>query len=155
LKACDGEQEEMLDIERFDWFVTLGEEGSPTGAYATRASIVSHTLTKEGIGTRYVLVIVRMLVDPANPQDVQQVHALQDALEVSQQSPGIFHIPNWDEASLKKVRAALLQLGETISDTRRMFGVNDQVDPLRHLLGTAWRQSREGRPLPPGHAGPQ
>jgi hypothetical protein len=41
LKACDGEQEEMLDIERFDWFVTLGEEGSPTGAYATRASIVT------------------------------------------------------------------------------------------------------------------
>jgi hypothetical protein len=97
----------------------------------------SHTLTKEGIGTRYVLVIVRMLVDPTNPQDVQQVHALQDALKVSQQSPGAFEIPNWDEASRKKVRAALLQLGETISDTRRMFGAKDQVDPMRHLIGTA------------------
>jgi len=62
----------------------------------------SHTLTKEGIGTRYVLVVVRMLVDPANPQNVQQVHALQDALGVSQQSPGTFQIPNWDEASPKK-----------------------------------------------------
>ena len=97
-----------------------------------------HTLTKEGIGTRYGIVVVRMLVDPANPQDVQQVHALQDALTASQQSPGKFEIPNWDQASLKKVHAALLLLGETISDTRRMFGAaGDQVDPVRHLVGTA------------------
>ncbi len=97
-----------------------------------------HTLTKEGIGTRYGIVVVRMLVDPANPQNVQQVHALQDALTVSQQSPGTFEIPNWDEASLRKVHTALLQLGETISDTRRMFGAKeDQVDPVRHLVGTA------------------
>ena len=97
-----------------------------------------YTLTKEGIGTRYGIVAVRMLVDPTKPQDVQQVHALQDALTVSQQSRGTFEIPNWDEASLRKVRAALLQLGETISDTRRMFGANkDRVDPVRHLIGTA------------------
>jgi hypothetical protein len=53
-----------------------------------------HTLTKEAMGTRYVFVMVRALVDPASPQDVQQVHALQDALKVSQQSPGTFEIPN-------------------------------------------------------------
>src|SRR3979490_1902517 len=35
-----------------------------------------HTLTKEEVGTRYASVVVRTLVDPANPQDVQQVHAL-------------------------------------------------------------------------------
>jgi hypothetical protein len=98
----------------------------------------NHTLTKEGVGTRFGIVVVRALVDPANPQDVQQVHALQDALKVSQQGPGTFDIPNWDEPSLKKVRVALLQLGETISDTKRMFGANkDQVDPVRHLVGTA------------------
>jgi len=97
-----------------------------------------HTLTKEGIGTRYGIVVVRMLVDPANPQDVKQIHALQDALTASQQSPGTFEIPNWDQASLKKVHAALLQLGETISDTRHMFGTaRDPVDPVRHLVGTA------------------
>jgi hypothetical protein len=82
--------------------------------------------------------VLRALFDPANPQDVAQVHALQDAVKVNRQSPGTFEVPNWDEASLKKVRAALLQLGETISDTRRMFGAKeDQVDPVRHLVGTA------------------
>jgi hypothetical protein len=98
----------------------------------------SHTLTKEGIGTRYGIVVVRALFDPTNPQDVQQVHALQDAVKVSQQNPGTFEVPNWDQATLKKVRAALLQLGETISDTRDMFGAREnQVDPVRHLIGTA------------------
>ena len=97
-----------------------------------------HTLTREGVGTRYGIVVVRMVVDPANSQDVQQIHALQDKLAVSQRSPGTFEVPNWDEASLKKIRTALLQLGETISDTRRMFGAKaDQVDSMRHLIGTA------------------
>src|SRR5882724_10744751 len=46
--------------------------------------------------------------------------------------------PNWDAASLKKVQAALLQLGTTISDTRRMFGANaNEVDPVKHLIGSA------------------
>ena len=106
--------------------------------YSTVSVDRRHTLTKEGIGTRYAIVVVRMLVDPANPQDVRQIHALQDAIDASQQSPGRFEIPNWDQASLKKVHTALLQLGETISDTKRMFGVAEyQVDPVRHLVGTA------------------
>ena len=98
----------------------------------------SHILTRDGIGTRYGIVVVRMLLDPTNPQDVQRVHVLQNSLAVSQRSPGKFEIPNWDEATLKKVHIALLRLGETVSDTRRMFGAKeDQVDPVRHLIGTA------------------
>jgi hypothetical protein len=63
---------------------------------------------------------------------------LQDAIKFSQEQPGTFEIPNWDEASLKKVQAALLQLGTTVSDTRRMFGANEnEVDLVRHLIGTA------------------
>jgi len=39
--------------------------------------------------------------------------------------------------SQKKVREALLVLGSTLPDSRRMFGARDQVDPVRHLIGTA------------------
>src|ERR1700677_1934414 len=42
------------------------------------------TLTKDQIGTRYVIVAVRILVDPDDPKDVETVHALQDAITVSQ-----------------------------------------------------------------------
>src|SRR6266478_7356326 len=75
-----------------------------------------HTLTREMIGTRYAIAVVRFLVNYSNKEDVEQVHALQDAVKFGQERPGTFEIPHWDEASLKKVQAALLQLGTTVSD---------------------------------------
>src|SRR5882724_836380 len=97
-----------------------------------------YTLTREMIGTRYAIAVVRFLVDFSNKEDVQQVHALQDAIKFSQVRPGAFEVPHWDGASLKKVQAALLQLGTTVIDTRRMFGASeDQVDPVKHLIGSA------------------
>ncbi|MBP1873581.1 hypothetical protein J2Z19_003296 [Ensifer adhaerens] len=96
-----------------------------------------HTLTREGVGTRYVVVGVRTLVDPADPKDVEDVHALQDAIKVSQKSIGTFEIPAWDPASQKTVREALLVLGSTMPDFKKAFGTKDEVDPVRHLIGTA------------------
>ena len=98
----------------------------------------SHTLTREMIGTRYAGVAVRVLVDPRDKNELQEIHSLQDAIRVTQQNPGTFQVPNWDEASRKKVQVALLQLGTTISDTRRMYGANEnEVDPVRHVIGSA------------------
>ena len=48
-----------------------------------------------------------------------------------------FEVPNWDQASQKKVRDALLALGATLPDWRRAAGRKDEVDPVRHLIGTA------------------
>jgi len=98
----------------------------------------SHTLSKENVGTRYVIVAVRTLVDPNDAKDVTAVHALQDAIQVIQAGgPGRFEIPNWDQASQKKVREALLTLAETLPDTKRMFGPKEAVDPVRRLIGAA------------------
>jgi Protein of unknown function (DUF1254) len=53
-----------------------------------------HRLIKEGIGTRYIIVAVRILVNPNDPNDVDIVRALQDAIKVSQPGgPGAFKIP--------------------------------------------------------------
>src|SRR5262245_16068333 len=38
----------------------------------------SRVLTRQNVGTRYVLVGIRTLVDPNDPNDLQQVHTLQD-----------------------------------------------------------------------------
>jgi len=98
---------------------------------ATYYGAGTHTLTREVIGTRYAIAVVRFLVDFSNKEEVRQAHALQDAIKFNQERPGTFEIPHWDEASLKKIKAALLQLGTTVSDTRRMFGANKhQVDPV-------------------------
>src|SRR5258708_21821093 len=97
----------------------------------------SYTFTREQIDTRYVVLVVRILADTANPDDAKRGHNLQDAIKVSQQSPGSFEVPNWDPASQKKVRDALMVLGATVPDTKRMFGTKDQVDPVRRLIGAA------------------
>jgi hypothetical protein len=96
------------------------------------------TLNRDQIGTRYVLVGVRILVDPNDPKDLEAVHALQDAIKVSPPGgPGTFQIPNWDAASQVKVRGALLELAAAIPDTKGMFGPKGKVDPVRHLIGSA------------------
>lgn len=97
----------------------------------------SHILDRKEIGTRYALAAIRTLVDPNDPKDVQQVHTLQDAMKVSQGNVGRFEVPDWDEASQKKVRDALVVLGGTLTDWRRAAGRRDQVDPIRHLIVTA------------------
>jgi hypothetical protein len=96
----------------------------------------TYTLTKQKVGTRYVLPLVRILIDPNDPKDVEQVHALQDKIKVSQKSPGKFEVPNWDRDSLLEVRNALLILGKKV-DSKRMFGKRGEVDPVRHLIGSA------------------
>ncbi len=98
----------------------------------------SHTLSHDNTGTRYVVTAVRTLVDPANPKDVEAVHALQDAIKVDQSGgPGKFETPQWDPASQKKVRDALLVLATTLPDTKGMFGAKEAVDPVRRLIGSA------------------
>ena len=97
-----------------------------------------HTLTKDGIGTRYVVTPIRILVDPNDPKDVAAVHALQDGIKVQQPGgPGKFEVPNWDQTSQAKTREALLALASNLPDTKGMFGSKNDVDPVRHLIGSA------------------
>jgi hypothetical protein len=97
----------------------------------------SYTLDRDGVGTRYVVIGIRTLVNPSDTSDVQKVHALQDAIRVEQKSAGRFEVPKWDPASQKAMRDALLVLATTLPDFRHAFGTKDSVDPVRHLLGTA------------------
>jgi hypothetical protein len=110
------------------------DEYSPPAAYEAGA----FTITKQLIGTRYVLVGVRTLVDPNDAADMEKVHALQDAIKVDQPGgPGKFEVPKWDPVSQKKVRDALIVLGSTLTDTSHAFGTKDQVDPVQRLISAA------------------
>ncbi|MEP9385622.1 DUF1254 domain-containing protein [Mesorhizobium sp. KR9-304] len=96
-----------------------------------------HVFDKDGVGTRYVLFGIRTLVDPSSPEDLAKVHALQDAISVSQQGAGSLVLPDWDAASQKATRDALLSLGSALPDFKKAFGTKDEVDPVRHLVGSA------------------
>ena len=97
----------------------------------------NYNFTKAEVGTRYILMVLRTLADPANPQDLKQAHALQDAVTVKQRVPGRFEVPNWDPVSQKKMRDALLMMNASLPDLKRAFGSRVQVDQVRHLIGTA------------------
>jgi hypothetical protein len=96
-----------------------------------------HEITREMAGTRYAAVAIRTLVNPGDPADLEAARALQDGIRAEQASPGRFEIPRWDPASQKKVRDALLVLASTTDGFRAAFGRQGEVDPVRHLLGTA------------------
>jgi hypothetical protein len=96
-----------------------------------------HTLTEKNVGTRYVMVAIRTLVDPNDPKDLDEVHKLQDAIKVSQMNVGKLELPNWDQASLKEIRDALLVLAKHTDGFKHAFGTKDEVDPIKHLIGTA------------------
>ena len=96
-----------------------------------------HTLTEDKVGTRYMVAGIRTLVDPSNDKDINQVHALQDAIKVDQKDPGKLELPQWDLASQKKVRDALLVLSTTGPDFKKAFGTKQEVDPIRRLIGAA------------------
>jgi len=101
----------------------------------------SYTYTKAQIGTRYLMLALRTLVDPTKPDDIERVHALQDATRIDQPGgPGRFEAPNWDPVSHKKVRDALLVLASTLPDSDRGFGAKAEVDPVRRLIlsASAW-----------------
>lgn len=96
-----------------------------------------YTFTRDQIGTRYVLLAVRTLVDPNDPADLDVVHGLQDALVTRQDSAGAFEVPDWDRHSQKQVRDALIALFATLPDSKGMFGAKGEVDPVRRLIGAA------------------
>jgi hypothetical protein len=96
-----------------------------------------YTYTKDRLGTRYIMIAVRTLVNPNDPDDLRKARALQDAIVVGQSARGSLELPEWDKTSERRVREALLALGATVGDSRKMFGTRTEVDPVRHLIGTA------------------
>lgn len=96
-----------------------------------------HTLTIEEFDTPRVAVAARILVDPADPKDVAAVNALQDQLAVDANSSRPFEMPDYDKDSFDATRNAVLELARHLGNFDRAFGSKEEVDPVRHLIGTA------------------
>jgi hypothetical protein len=96
-----------------------------------------YRLTEAELGTRYVLLGVRTLVDPADPDDVAEVNRVQDGLGLVSTVDTEFELPDYDPVSQSATREALLRLADGLPDFRRGFGSVDEVDPVRHLICAA------------------
>ncbi len=96
------------------------------------------TLTRDDVGTRYVLLLFRTFADPDDPADMKAAHALQDKIQIRQASPGKLELPDWDEASLVETRRAINVLGGKLDDFSEGFGERGKVDGLWHVLAAAY-----------------
>jgi hypothetical protein len=96
-----------------------------------------HRLTVDEHDTDYVLVAVRILVDPTDPDDLAAVNALQDQLAVTAGSARPFELTDYEEPGFTDTRNALLELAKGVPGFDRAFGRREDVDPVRHLLGAA------------------
>lgn len=96
-----------------------------------------YELSADEFGSRYVVVAVRILVDPADADDVAAVAALQDRISLTSRSAEAFEYPEYDPESFDETRDALLALARNLTGFDRMFGDEDDVEPVRHLIGSA------------------
>jgi hypothetical protein len=96
-----------------------------------------YPLTSDQYGSRYVLAGVRILVDPTDPADVAAVAAIQDRLAIDAGSSQTLVMRDYDPESLDATREALLALARGLDNFDRTFGARTEVDPVRHLIGSA------------------
>lgn len=97
----------------------------------------TYELTVDDLDTPYVALAARTLVDPRDPGDLAEVAAIQDGLAVEAASARPFELPDYDTDSLDRTRRALLDLAAEQTSFERSFGRREDVDPVRHLIGTA------------------
>lgn len=97
----------------------------------------TYALDMETFDTPYVIVWMRVLVDAADESDVAAVNAIQDQMAINAASSKPFIVPDYDEDGFKAMVSAILGLGPFTPDSSRMFGAKEDVDPLRHFIGTA------------------
>jgi hypothetical protein len=96
------------------------------------------TFTMEEMGSRYILIGIRTFANPNDSADMKAAHALQDAVVVEQADIGKLELPNWDMQGVVTLRNAINVLNATMTDTSTMFGEKDKLNPIHHLLGTAF-----------------
>lgn len=96
------------------------------------------TLTIDNVGTRYVMVLFRTFCDPNSPEDMKKAHALQDAIQFKQASPGSLDLPDWDKESLEATRQTLNKLSAKVDGVPLGFGPRGLVDPTQHLIAAAY-----------------
>ena len=95
-------------------------------------------LTAESVGSRYVMLAGRTFADPADEADLGAAHALQDQILVQQAEVGVFDVPAWDQDEVEDMRKAVNVVGAAATDSSKMFGRKEELDPIYWTLGAAF-----------------
>ena len=98
----------------------------------------TYQLTIEEYDTPFVFLAARILVNSLDEADIKIGNDLQDALKIEAASAKPFVVPDYDMESYQQTREPLLALGLGLEGLQGMFGSKEEVDPVIHLIGTAF-----------------
>lgn len=118
---------------RYQSLMIVNQDHSLVGVYGPRTI----TLTQDMVGTQYVILTVRTFMDPTDQEDIRAAHALQDAVVVEQADIGTFDVPDWKADDVEQMRATINVVASTATDSSKMFGRKETLDPVYWLLGAA------------------
>jgi hypothetical protein len=97
-----------------------------------------HVITRDWVGTRYAMVVMRTQVNTHDADDVKAVNALQDRIELNQKDKGSYVASHaWDMDEILKMRAKYMEIANNMS-TDVMFGRRGEVPLRNHNAGTAF-----------------
>jgi hypothetical protein len=119
--------------ERYQSIMIVSQDHSIWGLYGPRTG----TLTEEKVGTRYALLTVRTFADPDDEQDMKEAYRLQDAVGVEQADIGKFEVPDWSQDEVETMRDTINVVASTVTDSSRLFGMKEELDPVYWMLGAA------------------
>lgn len=95
------------------------------------------TLTKEKVGSRYVMLVIRTFVDPNDKADEEAGMKLQRQVLVEQADIGTFEVPNWKKEEIEATRNSILVVAALATETSKMFGIKEELEPVYWMLGAA------------------
>jgi hypothetical protein len=96
-----------------------------------------HHLSTADFDTRYVLLAMRVFMDPVDPDDVAAANLIQDGLAIAAPSAEPLALLDVDQESFAAMRSAAVELGRFMPDYSGAFGARAGVDSLKHFIGTA------------------
>ena len=110
----------------------------------------TYTFKQSEIGTRYMVFVIRTLMDPNDPKDMERAYKLQDGVVVTQADKGdISGIEEWDDKEMLAMRKAYNILGSAASSSASFFGVKCDRSYLQDAMGVAvgWGGMQQGDAL--------
>ena len=118
---------------RYQSLMIVNQDHSIWSFYGPRTG----TLTEEKAGTRYVLLAIRTFADPNDEQDMKEAYRLQDAVTFEQADVGKFEVPDWNKEEVEQMRETINVVASTVTDSSKMFGKKEDLDPVYWMLGAA------------------
>ena len=118
---------------RYQSLMIVSQDHSIWGLYGPKTG----TLTEEKVGTRYALLTIRTFADANDEEDMKEAYRFQEAVRVEQADLGKFEVPAWKKEEVEKMRDTINVVASTVTDTSKMFGKKEELDPVYWMLGAA------------------